>query len=391
MRNTIGRPAQGEDFFDREAERRRVWRLLRADHVLLLAPRRVGKTSLMYKLITEAPEQGGRAAYVGVAGARSELDLVSRVYLAVAQRHEAVERSLRRGRLARAFAGVRSLKLAGVELVLRELPEEPWQLVGRELVQAIRETGGRWVLMLDELPVFILRLLDSERGPRRVSDFMHWFRELRQGEPGQEDPLRWLLAGSIGLDAVTRRLELGETINDLHILHLGAFDAATADQFLQALAEGTGLRLAPDTRAEILDAVGWLIPYHLQLLISVCLDEGWQAPTPEQVGRGVELLLEPGRKAYFDTWVTRLTEELGVPAREHALVLLDACARDPSGASDDTLAQLLHHHLRDARARSRQLAWLLDVLRNDGYLVLEGGRYRFRSTLLRAFWTRRMG
>ena len=54
IRINVGKPVQGENFFDRNTERRRLWELLHDQHVLLLSPRRVGKTSLMYRLATEA-------------------------------------------------------------------------------------------------------------------------------------------------------------------------------------------------------------------------------------------------------------------------------------------------------------------------------------------------
>jgi uncharacterized protein len=36
------------------------------------------------------------------------------------------------------------------------------------------------------------------------------------------------------------------------------------------------------------------------------------------------------------------------------------------------------------------MRYLLDVLQNDGYLVEENKRWRFRSPLLREYWFRRI-
>ena len=44
-----------------------------------------------------------------------------------------------------------------------------------------------------------------------------------------------MLAGSIGLDTVTARLNIADAINDLRIEKLGPFDIPTADALLQAL------------------------------------------------------------------------------------------------------------------------------------------------------------
>ena len=67
MRTVIGSPVEGDDFFDREGERRRIWRHLESDSLLLLAPRRIGKTSLMRALCAEGPEHGFRSVSLSFA------------------------------------------------------------------------------------------------------------------------------------------------------------------------------------------------------------------------------------------------------------------------------------------------------------------------------------
>ncbi len=46
VKKSMGKPVKGSNFFNRKRELRRLWRCLESDNVLLLAPRRVGKTSL---------------------------------------------------------------------------------------------------------------------------------------------------------------------------------------------------------------------------------------------------------------------------------------------------------------------------------------------------------
>ncbi len=78
----VGSPVRGEDFFDREREQRRLWQHLATDHVLLLAPRRVGKTSLMLKLADDAAAKGFEgtleAARPGPGRARAAASLSAR-------------------------------------------------------------------------------------------------------------------------------------------------------------------------------------------------------------------------------------------------------------------------------------------------------------------------
>jgi hypothetical protein len=44
--------------------------------------------------------------------------------------------------------------------------------------------------------------------------------------------------------------------------------------------------------------------------------------------------------------------------------------------------------VQDVLERANALKWIIDVLSNDGYLVEQDGRWRFRSGLLRRYWMR---
>jgi hypothetical protein len=124
----------------------------------------------------------------------------------------------------------------------------------------------------------------------------------------------------------------------------------------------------------------------------MCNDERI-APSVQMVDTIFENLLSSSKRAYFDYWNQRLTEELGTPQSDWARVLLKACALDEAGASRSTLDQTLTQHITKPEDREAMLNWLLDVLLSDGYLTqyqVRGiGRYRFRSNLLREFWLRR--
>jgi len=388
--NRIGPPVQGSDFFDRDGERRRAWDFLHRDHLLLLAPRRVGKTSLMLRLKEEAPGKGFAVAYADVAKAPDEVAFVCELLKAVAEARggDSVFRQLADGPLGKRARRIR--KIGPIEL--DTLTEDTWTEVGENLARVLDRQDGRWLVMVDELPVFVLSLVREDPEGRRARRFLTWFRSLRQ-RGDRHGSLRWLLAGSIGLDTVAARLNAGDTINDLHLFHLGAFSEPTADRLLQELAAAHALDLSEKARRQMVARVGWLIPFHLQLLFGQlrerCSDRGEPA-TPEAVDEAFEDLLRPVHKGYFDYWRQRLHEELGRPDGDHAVALLNVVAEDDQGATRSTLSQVLAEQVQEPDQRAEKLRYLLDVLEGDGYLVVDAGRYRFQSPLLRAYWRRRV-
>ncbi len=85
--NGCGAPVQGDNFYGRTKEIENIWARLATDHVLLTAPRRVGKTSIMYRLQTTAASRadwfGG--VYYSAEGAMDEAEFVAGLFAEIAK------------------------------------------------------------------------------------------------------------------------------------------------------------------------------------------------------------------------------------------------------------------------------------------------------------------
>ena len=256
--------------------------------------------------------------------------------------------------------------------------------------KALEDVGTPWLICVDELPVFIVNLLkQGEDGKRRARAFLYWFRDLRQRHYRR---VKWLTAGSIGLDTVASRLGLSDAINDLEPFPLAAFDEPVALSFLDKLAASYAMPLAEPLRLAIVRRVGWPVPYYLQLMFSQIRDEWVETgakPDEAAVDRAFERLLDPAYRVHFDYWRQRLDEELGQPEAAHAALLLDGLSRSAAGDRKETLSQRLAARIADPGEREKALNYLVDILLADGYLVEREGRFAFRLEWLREYWRRR--
>jgi hypothetical protein len=396
VHNCVGSPVTGSDFFGREGEQGDCWEFLKSDHLLLLAPRRVGKTSLMLRLKEGAFAYEFEASYLSGADAEDEAHFVQKLFEAVAALSvwRSVWQQIAESPAGQIFRRIQKVEVSEVAIELQGAEREQWPFLGERLARALDQQEGHCLLLVDEVPIFVLRLLRLDPSGERARRFLTWFRGLRQ-RSGHSGGLRWLLAGSIGLDTVASRLNLGDTINDLRLFPLGPFSPEVAGQLLRALAVTHSLQLSDEVRSHILHRIGWAIPYYLQLvfaeLLEICRRNAADA-TVERVDQAFESLFKPAKKAYFDYWRQRLPEELGQVDASHALLLLNAIAATEQGASRDTLTQVLTKQVRNTGERREKLRYLLDVLESDGYIVQEegSGRFLFRSPLLREFWVRRV-
>ncbi|MEZ4398375.1 MAG: ATP-binding protein [Kofleriaceae bacterium] len=390
MKIVVGNTVEQENFWGRTEELARLERLLEGDHVLLLAPRRVGKSSLLKAYQARARTDGAVVVYADVQDTRPGPDAEAQFARTVLDAIHATPagKRVRPGVFARMRAArtsrVKQLQLpGGAGAELEHLPHA-WQQAADQAFARVLAGDTTWVVLIDELPNVVTTLADLDPTGARARAFLAWFRALRNRCDAR---IRFVVCGSIGLDSVAARLRCTDTINDLHAWTIGAFSREDADGFLETIAAAYQVELGPSVRARICYELEWLIPHHLQALAQELIGKRTAvAITEADVGAAVEALL--ANRTYFNSWDERLTGTLGVPLDDHARAVLVACSRDPQGASRAVLRQCLASAGVGDATRAQTLTRLLDVLRHDGYLVVEDDRVRFRSALLRRYWER---
>ena len=388
-----GKPAIEDDFFGRAVEIDDLLDTLPRDNVLLLAPRRVGKTSVMHALARRWCDQGGRALFFDVQGSASEMHFARKLAGAIDASEEGGAIATAFGRLRAAVSRVAKVGGTaagmGVELELRDTPDAEWHGATEALVRGLADQERETLLLVDELPLLVQQILatDAANGRDRAKAFLDALRRWRV------DPalgrVHWLVAGSIGLDSLARRYAFSASINDFVLKPLGAFDDETARRLLEALAQGHTTGFETDARDHLVARVGWCLPYYLQLLFGEAraLARG-RVIDVHMVDLAWATLLDAHHRSHFDHWWSRLGESLAAPDAERAHLLLHALAGASNGVARDEARVRVMGESITPEARDRW-AFVVDTLTSDGYLVEDGGRFRFRSPLLRDFWAER--
>lgn len=395
MRNITGSPVESDDFFDRPQDLARLQReLANKANVLLTAPRRVGKTSLVLRLCELERSTGRTAVFMNVEGCHDELAFAEKLVDGLNEsglHPEVLGRvSIAFRRARKALCGMK-VGAAGVDMDMGT-PEDPdHSTLGRALESIFRkiENAGTPVLLaIDEMPELLLALGKQEQGTERVSRLLHWLRALRQT---YRTHVQWIFLGSIGLDSFVDDRSLRKTIDDLTGLHLEALNVEEANQFLSSLGESNGLPLASELRDQIIKRVGWPLPHHLQIVFHAIVDSGSRQVDAVTVEAAFNQLLQPENLSQFDTWRQRLDEQFGLSDATAAKDILRHLCQYPDGRTRERIvnALMISRQSADPATVEDQLSRLLLMLQRDGYLLESEGRYAFRSFLLREYWHRR--
>ena len=401
--NKTGSPVSGDDFFDREWEFKQLVKSVQVqEHVLISAPRRVGKSSLMKKALAWSSNQGYIAVDADVQDCKDESDFLE--ILAEAFRKSGIKA----GWLNSIYRQINALRdwLNGIKINVstvgvefgKSLPPE-WRQATKvfdELFEKLVDNNQKVLIGMDELPIFLSRIMkiDLDGGAIRVDVILHWLRSIRQKYP----QIVWIICGSIGLDTFAEQHNLVGAINDLRLQRLGAFSDQDARTFLRLLGESpkNPLKLKDEIIDYIIRKIGWPLPYFLQLVFQI-IDEmppdkrSVQYPSKEDVDSACENLYGASYSKYFAHWVTRLHDQLSVSDVDAAEAILKAVSRYKEGLSRNKLLQVLisRQSNTDIEKLEKQLAFLLDVLERDGYFLRAHSIYAFRSFFLREFWKRR--
>jgi len=373
--------------FDRDTDSARLWAHFgKGRNVLMLAPRRIGKTVLLNRLREESETRGFRAIVLDVQGFREEKAFFQQM-CAVIQEELGFGASVLAtftDKLRQALKGSDAAAGDWRQLLLHT----DWRDFARHLLSHLEhdKEGKPWLVLLDEIPIFVLALLESH-GMERVQDFLYTLRQLRQAYPN----VRWLFTGSIGMDTIARRHGIEGALNDLEAYSLKPFDDETATRFLAHVAAANGRQMAPTAARQIIARLGWLSPYYLEKIAEEASQQtaGGQAIEAQIADRAVEAMLDLDKRTYWSTWREHLDRNFPDPQQTHLFTVLATIARSPQGsASHDTLLGELN---RGESVSVSQLRAYLDTLEADGYLVAcepaEHG-YRFRMGLLRDWWRR---
>ncbi|RKX34231.1 MAG: hypothetical protein DRP64_20245, partial [Verrucomicrobia bacterium] len=239
MKNITGSPVEHGDFFDRPDDIARLQRELGNNaNILLTAPRRVGKTSLVLRLCELEREAARTASFINVEGCKDEFSFAEK--LVDGLKESGLHPQLLT-RIAMSFHNLRkatgNMKFgaAGIKMDMGSIGDSEFGTLARALESIFKkiEAGDKSVLIaIDEMPELLLAMARQEHGAERVDQLLHWLRELRQT---YRVNVRWIFLGSIGLDSFVDNRNLRKTINDLSLATLNALTAGEANEFLVEL------------------------------------------------------------------------------------------------------------------------------------------------------------
>ncbi len=392
MNSSTGRWVSGDDFFNRDRELQILETLVRdRNHVLLTGQRRMGKTSIVRELGRRLEADGWIFLFADVEGAASAEDAIAEIARAVHPVRTIASRfavSMKRW-ISENFEEISALEF-GVK-IRAGLNEGNWRSHGEQLYRACVPEGQRSLLVIDELPIFLKRMLNHDGNARRVEGFLSWMRSVLQAL-GDRAPVL-IVSGSIGLEPLVRRLGIPDRINHLYAYRLGPWDRETSVKCFNRLVDRYRLSIDDGVADAVYYALGIGIPHHVQSFFARLRDFAIMHDRDRVTVKDVEdvyrnSLLGPSGQTDLVHYEARLKEALEDESYSIAMEILAEAAVEGvfTQSAKNCLVRMYSRLVNDAATR---IADVLEVLEHDGYLEANDDGHRFASRLLKDWWTAR--
>lgn len=396
-----GNVVEGDRFWDREADIELLTsRLAEGAHILLVAQRRMGKTSLM-KEIKRRQTDRYTCLFIDLQKAATAEEAIVEISLAL-KPHKTLwlkTKDLFANALGKIITGIEELSLGEVGIKLRAgLTSGNWSEKGDALFTILAESELPVLLLVDEVPLMINRMLKGEdfkithERKAKVDEFMSW---LRKNSLAHQGKIRIVLSGSIGFEPILRQAGLSATINNFMPFDLKPWEPATAIGCLQALANEYGVHFKDQAEAAMVARLGCCIPHHVQMFFSHvhdrCKRRGRMEFYPDEVNEIYESeMLGIRGHVELTHYEDRLKLVIGPELYPLALEILTETATTGSLTREALVALLKGYEFaeRDVREASEEI---MRVLGHDGYIKAGKDGYVFESHLLKDWWGKRYG
>ncbi|MDA3916885.1 MAG: ATP-binding protein [Deltaproteobacteria bacterium] len=401
LKNKYGPWVTGDDFFNRKAEIRLLTKLLGGDNgtndatgrnLLVVAPRRVGKTSLIRETFRQMGKKNSHYfIFLDIQDCSSPEEVMVALSMGAYQ-YQTLQK-----KVMDVFKSLweqlkHSVETIGapefLEIRLREGFKGDWQVKGKQLLENLTKADRPIVICLDELPIMVSRLLKTSSQDTQI--FLSW---LRQVMGMYQERLSFIICGSIGLEPILKRYGLSHTIAHLQPFPLDAWDRKTAIRCLTLLAETSKLQLEQTMAEKMLDYLGVYVPHHVQMffghLYEMLFKQDRTKPNIEDIDTVYKnSMLSTRGHAELADYEERLLRVLSKKTIPLALELLTETAVSRFLTIKNSRLLADRSQLSDKDTTLREVT---DVLEHDGYLLWDedSDGWKFSSYLIRDWWKRR--
>ena len=380
MKIQIGNPARGENFFKRPKLIDKTWDMIETGcDILVAAPRRVGKSSLMFHL-SDYPKKNYSFIYLDSESVNNENEFFRRLLNKILKTDFVKNSKKVITFLEKNLPNIKKIGLKEIEFGVKV--EHNYFDMLTKILSSLNLENYKLIIMLDEFSQTLDNIINDE-GERKGIHFLQSNRELRH-TPEIKKNIQFLYAGSIGLENLVSKLNAIATINDLSRLEVPPLKMDEAKELMNLLRKNVTYSLSSEQINYTLKRIEWLIPFYIQLTIqeikNIYRDEELAEVTDKTIDKAFSEMIK--QRNHFDHWHSRLRTSFKAEEYNFAKELLNIISESETIQSNEIYNLAVKHEIENDYKN------IISSLVYDGYINNNENikTYRFNSPILRMWW-----
>ncbi len=377
----IGPVATGNYYYPRTEIVDDIWtELAKGNYILIAAPRRVGKTSIM-RDIEKNPREGFTVIFESIQAVKSEKEFYETLYRLILSCLNKTDKA-KKGILK----FIKKKKISEIDIKGKiKIEEKDFNYL--EAINTIfKELGDRSetiVLLLDELPE-VLHCINKAGKTEEAKAILKQLRTWRQSDFKK---LRFVLSGSVGIHYVVKTIE-GRTsdLNDLKKVICEPLNKVEASNYIDWATKNATIKYNDDLKTYLLQRIQhYYTPYFINLMLDEIDKQGRKGNmtniTNLDIDNAFNKVVE--NNEHFADWKTRLSEYLPKHNFDFVNEILIHIAHRGFITVNNIYDKAVKHD------KTNDYMDLINDLKQDGYIVEEteeNKKYIFISPFLKAFW-----
>ena len=374
-----GPVATGNSYYHRPEIVEEIWQQLeKGASILMAAPRRVGKTSVMQHL-EKNPKQGYTLLFSNIEGTDSENKFYAGLFQLLLK---CMSRSVKMKTWASQFLIKHkitefdikgSIALANTQLdFLKETDEL--------IVEINKNFEGKIVLLLDELPTVLFNLY--KKGIEGVESILENLRRWRQST----EKIRFVFAGSVGLHYVVQMTTgRSSSLNDLVKINCAPLDKSEISSYINWATNGATVQYNPELKKYLADKIAYFVPFYINLMLSetdrIARKKNNPVIEKADIDEAFNRILK--NNDHFSDWSSRLSTYMSSADFSFVNELLTHISHKNKISMQEIYDKAVKHN-----KTTNYMDYIQD-LEQDGYITKSGQNQVFVSPFLKTFWLRK--
>jgi uncharacterized protein len=423
MHIVTGNVVTGENFFEeRRPIVRKLEEMLQTTDVLIVGPRRTGKTSLIkeYLRLQEEADENFKSIFIDLESTKNLYDFYIRIIKEILRATRKWQLYLGRteefiktfsNRISEIFGGKLDigsfLGLPAETPLTFNFPKFEAKKIAelsQQLDDILKNIPTPLVIVLDEFPELIwqfgqeLPVNERLQSRKEQTEYMlSGLRVLRQEHDGTKVKHKIIIAGSVNLANTLDHMQLSDRINDLPKLTIPNLVADQAVRLFKELADTENFQFTPEKIYEsfITTQFGKTSPLYIQMFAQLLvqlnkIDRGKEIPfTAEDLKTCYKQLIMASSGQGPRYFKARIERYYSPQEQEAVKFILEILARNQftskTKTSEDECLAYARAKMSEPLTRPQEVDLLAKMIADD-LISIDAERYYFDSQFLCNFW-----